>query len=73
MQHGLEAPKDEERAAGGQEEKQEPGGGAEQGILKETLEEALKRYKGNRTLTARALGISTTTLWRKIKYYGIKI
>ena len=73
VQHGLEAPKDEERAAGGQEEKQEPGAGAEQGILKETLEEALKRYKGNRTLTARALGISTTTLWRKIKYYGIKI
>ena len=30
------------------------------------------RYDGNRSRVASALGISTTTLWRKIKKYGLK-
>ena len=34
---------------------------------------ALARNDGNRALTARELGISTTTLWRKIKKLGIEI
>ena len=34
---------------------------------------ALSLYQGNRTATAKALGISTSTLWRKIKKYRIKI
>ena len=31
------------------------------------LRELLKKYNGNRTLTAKELGISTTTLWRRMK------
>ena len=31
----------------------------------------LERYDGNQKLTAQKLGISTTTLWRKLKEYGI--
>lgn len=33
----------------------------------------LRRYNGNRTKTAKALGMDRTTLWRKIKKYGIEI
>ncbi|TCL54137.1 PAS domain S-box-containing protein [Hydrogenispora ethanolica] len=33
---------------------------------------ALEKHKGNRNLVAAELGISTTTLWRKIKKYHIK-
>lgn len=35
--------------------------------------EALERNDGNRALTAQELGMSTTTLWRKIKKLGIEI
>ncbi|KMW12960.1 sigma 54-interacting transcriptional regulator [Enterocloster citroniae] len=31
----------------------------------------LQKYNGNKTLTAKALDISTTTLWRRLKKYGI--
>ncbi|EIW26361.1 transcriptional regulator, Fis family [Pelosinus fermentans A11] len=31
----------------------------------------LDRYQGNRTMVAEELKISTTTLWRKMKRYGI--
>lgn len=31
----------------------------------------LKRHNGNRMMTAKSLGISTTTLWRKMKKLGI--
>lgn len=34
--------------------------------------QALARNDGNRALTARELGISTTTLWRKIKKLGLE-
>lgn len=34
------------------------------------LRQLLRLYDGNRAQTARALGISTTTLWRKMKKYG---
>jgi transcriptional regulator with PAS, ATPase and Fis domain len=36
------------------------------------IERALKRFKGNRRLTAGALKISPVTLWRKMKRYGIE-
>lgn len=39
---------------------------------KRAILQALERYMGNRSLTARALGISTTTLWRKMKDYRIE-
>lgn len=38
---------------------------------REALKAALKKYNGNRALTARELGISTTTLWRRMKKTGI--
>jgi DNA-binding NtrC family response regulator len=36
------------------------------------IERALKRFRGNRRQAAEALKISTVTLWRKIKRYGIE-
>jgi DNA-binding NtrC family response regulator len=33
--------------------------------------EVLGRYKGNRTRTAKALGIGANTLWRKLKGWGV--
>ncbi len=36
------------------------------------LIKTLAKYKGNRTLTANELKISTTTLWRKIKKYDLQ-
>ncbi len=36
-----------------------------------TIRDALKRQRNNRTETARSLGISRNTLWRKMKRYGI--
>lgn len=36
---------------------------------RQQLEEVLRKYNGSRQLTAKALGISTTTLWRKMKKY----
>jgi len=37
----------------------------------EAIRKALERNKGNRLRTARELGINRSTLWRKIKRYGI--
>jgi transcriptional regulator with PAS, ATPase and Fis domain len=37
----------------------------------EAIEATLKKYDGNRMKTARELGIDRTTLWRKIKKYGL--
>jgi transcriptional regulator with PAS, ATPase and Fis domain len=37
-----------------------------------TIERALKRFQGNRRQAAAALKISTVTLWRKMKRYGIE-
>jgi DNA-binding NtrC family response regulator len=36
------------------------------------IREALQDNGGNRQLTAKALGISTTTLWRRMQKYGIR-
>ena len=36
-----------------------------------TIERALQRFRGNRRETADALKISTVTLWRKMKQYGL--
>jgi DNA-binding NtrC family response regulator len=33
--------------------------------------EVLERYRGNRTRTAKALGIGANTLWRKLKGWGV--
>lgn len=52
-----------------QKPKEEP----EQSLPQEAIRlmEALSRNNGNRTATAEELGISKTTLWRKIKQYRI--
>ncbi|MCI8416341.1 MAG: sigma 54-interacting transcriptional regulator [Lachnospiraceae bacterium] len=36
------------------------------------LSAVLERHRGNRQLAAQELGISTTTLWRRMKKYGIE-
>lgn len=36
------------------------------------ISQLLKEHGGNRTAVAKALGISTTTLWRRIKKYGVE-
>ena len=38
---------------------------------REAIQRALERFGGNRRQAAEALGISTVTLWRKIKRYGL--
>lgn len=38
----------------------------------EELSALLEKYHGNRSLVAKELGISTTTLWRRMKKYGIE-
>lgn len=35
------------------------------------LSELLDKFRGSRSQAAKELGISTTTLWRKMKKYGI--
>ena len=37
----------------------------------ENLKAALEKYGGNRILTAKALNISTSTLWRRMKKYNL--
>ena len=37
----------------------------------DAIERALERFGGNRRRAAEALSISTVTLWRKMKQYGI--
>ena len=39
---------------------------------RDTIISMLQRYNWNRTKTAKALGMDRTTLWRKIKKYGIE-
>jgi PAS domain S-box-containing protein len=38
----------------------------------EVIERILKKYDGNQMKTAQELGIDRTTLWRKLKKYGLK-
>ncbi|WP_180951110.1 helix-turn-helix domain-containing protein [Marasmitruncus massiliensis] len=38
----------------------------------EQLREILTKYKGDRGKTAAELGIRKTTLWRRIKKYGLE-
>jgi two-component system response regulator HydG len=40
-------------------------------VEKQTILSALERLNGNKLLTARALGIGKTTLYRKLKEYGL--
>jgi DNA-binding NtrC family response regulator len=38
---------------------------------RQVIQQALDRFKGNRAETAKALNISTVTLWRKMKRYKL--
>jgi len=42
-------------------------------IEKRAILETLQRFQNNQRVAAEKLGISTTTLWRKLKDYGIEI
>jgi DNA-binding NtrC family response regulator len=42
-----------------------------QALERATIERALDRFRGNRREAAEALHISTVTLWRKMKQYGL--
>ena len=37
------------------------------------IERALVQFDGNRRRAAEALNISTVTLWRRIKQYGVRV
>ena len=39
---------------------------------REEITRTLDRYNGNRTKTAKALGIDRTTLWRRMKKFGLE-
>jgi DNA-binding NtrC family response regulator len=41
-------------------------------VEKEHIQRVLVRYQGNATAAARQLGLSRTTLWRKLRQYGLK-
>jgi transcriptional regulator with PAS, ATPase and Fis domain len=41
-------------------------------VEKEHIRRVLARHRGNATTAARQLGISRTTLWRKLREYGIR-
>ncbi len=64
----LEAYKKEGQERGGEE--------GEEFLLseveKKTIKKALEKYSNNYTKASKALGVSRSTLWRKIKDYGIK-
>ncbi len=81
IQHGLTPPGSQDAAG-----QMQPGQGMPNGScpdpaptnsgrdrIRETIIETLQLCNGNRTLTAKKMGISTTTLWRKMKLYGIEI
>jgi transcriptional regulator of acetoin/glycerol metabolism len=38
---------------------------------RQTLLDALEKHNWNKVETAKALGLHRTTLWRKMKHYGI--
>jgi DNA-binding NtrC family response regulator len=41
-------------------------------LERQAIELALQRARGNRSLVAQQLGIGRTTLYRKLKEYGLK-
>jgi DNA-binding NtrC family response regulator len=41
-------------------------------VEREHIARVLRRHRGNSTSAARQLGISRTTLWRKLRQYGLK-
>jgi DNA-binding NtrC family response regulator len=45
--------------------------GSLEDIEKEAIADMLRRCKGNRSLAARRLGIGRSSLWRKLKKYGL--
>jgi transcriptional regulator of acetoin/glycerol metabolism len=52
-------------------EKEKTGTSEKYGGQKELLS-ALSQYKGNKTLTAKHLGISRVTLWKRLKELGVE-
>lgn len=81
IQHGLTPPGSQDAAGQMQTGQGMPNGSCPDPAptnsgrdrIRETIIETLQLCNGNRTLTAKKMGISTTTLWRKMKLYGIEI
>ncbi len=46
--------------------------GGEEDPMRNLIDQMLRKYNGNRTLTAKELRMSTTTLWRKMKKYNLE-
>jgi transcriptional regulator with PAS, ATPase and Fis domain len=47
-------------------------GAGEKHVGREELLSALSQYKGSKTLTAKHLGISRVTLWKRLKEFGVE-
>lgn len=56
---------------GEKDEKWMPEENSEEDPFRKLIDQTLRKYNGNRTLTAKELKMSTTTLWRKMKKYGL--
>lgn len=48
-----------------------PAGTSLEDLERTAIEQTLKRYRGNRTRSARSLGVSVRTLQRKLKAWGV--
>ncbi|QDV19590.1 DNA-binding transcriptional regulator DhaR [Gimesia panareensis] len=48
-----------------------PAGTSLEDLERTAIEQTLKRYQGNRTRSARSLGVSVRTLQRKLKAWGV--
>ena len=48
-----------------------PAGTRLEDLERTAIEQTLKRYRGNRTQSARSLGVSVRTLQRKLKAWGV--
>lgn len=67
VQHDVKPLESEKIQKQSSEEAERVPGQPGEDIMREAILEKLKECHGNRTLTAKAMGISTTTLWRKMK------
>ena len=54
-------------------EAEEPKAQTELQVEEYKIQSALAKFKGNRTLSAKELGISRVTLWKRIKEYNIAV
>lgn len=66
VDYGFNNSESEEESVG-----EKSGKGDERDPICKLIDQTLRKYNGNRTLTAKELHMSTTTLWRKMKKFGL--